>query len=212
MRRYFLFTVVGALITEREAVFFSIGDGLISANDRLVTIGPYPDNAPPYLAYSLIPFHHCADASRFTVHLRVPTPELDRFVLGTDGATPLLDGSLTLPGKYEASCLGDRWWEEDLYYTNPAALTKRLRVLATDFAEDRLGGQAPGHRLGPPARRCYPGAGPPGRPGGGRRWQRVRYTWPVALYLLGGSGDRHGRGGRRLFDWRRAGPQSLQRP
>jgi hypothetical protein len=132
VRRYLLFTVVGALITEREAIFFSIGDGLISANDRLVAIGPYPDNAPPYLAYSLIPSQHCADANRFTVHLRVPTPELDRFVLGTDGAAPLLDGSLTLPGNHEASCLSDRWWEEDLYYANPAALTNRLRVLAAD--------------------------------------------------------------------------------
>jgi len=136
VRRYFLFTVVGALITKREAVFFSIGDGLVGANDRLVTMGPFPDNAPPYLAYSLIPFQRCAGAERFTIHLSMPTPELDRFALGTDGATPLLapllDGCLTVPGRQEAACGHEPWWAEDLYYTNPAALTNRLRVLAAD--------------------------------------------------------------------------------
>jgi hypothetical protein len=132
IRRYFLFTVVGTLITKREAVFFSIGDGLIGANDRLVTIGPYPDNAPPYLAYPLIPFHRCPGAERFAIHLRVPTPELDSFLLGTDGAVPLLDGSLTVPGRQEAACGHEPWWAEDLYYTNPAALTNRLRALAAD--------------------------------------------------------------------------------
>jgi hypothetical protein len=135
VRRYFLFTVIGALITERKAIFFSIGDGLIAANDHLVTVGPYPDNTPPYVAYALIPSHRCTGASGFTIHLRVPTPELDRFMLGTDGAAPLLEGSLTIPGmpgKEEASCGRDRWRAEDIYYTNPAALTNRLRLLAAD--------------------------------------------------------------------------------
>jgi Protein phosphatase 2C len=132
VRRYFLFTALGTLITETEAVFFSIGDGLFAANDRLVTVGPYPDNTPPYVAYALIPFHSCAGANRFTIHLRLPTPELDRFMLGTDGTAPLLDGSLTMPGKQEAACGRDQWWAEDLYYTNPAALTNRLRLLAAD--------------------------------------------------------------------------------
>lgn len=138
VRRYFLFTTLGALITEGEALFFSIGDGLIAANDHFVSVGPYPDNTPPYVAYPLIPFHRfqrCPGADRFTIHLRVPTPSLDRFVLGTDGAAPLFDGSLAMLGrevKDEAACATDRWWTEDIYYTNPAALTNRLRLLAAD--------------------------------------------------------------------------------
>lgn len=132
VRRYFLFTVVGALITEQEACFFSIGDGLVAVNDRLQVIGPYPDNAPAYLAYALIPNHHRDDARRFAVHARVPTPELDRFLLGTDGAAPLLEESLTVPGKEDVAGGLDHWWHEDLYYRNPAALPNRLRLLATD--------------------------------------------------------------------------------
>ena len=121
VRRYFLFTVVGALITERESIFFSIGDGLIAVNDDLVKIGPYPDNAPPYMAYALLPNHTRTDARHFEVHLRVPTRNLDRFLLGTDGATPLLEQEG--PG-----C----WWADDIYFRNPAALSNRLRLLATD--------------------------------------------------------------------------------
>ena len=132
VRRYFLFTVVGALVTCREAVFFSIGDGLICVNDRVHKIGPYPDNAPPYMAYALIPHHRCSDSQHFTVHVRVPTPELDRFLLGTDGAAPLLDESLAVPGKPGAAGGLDRWLAEDLYYRNPAALPNRLRLLASD--------------------------------------------------------------------------------
>jgi hypothetical protein len=133
VRCYFLFTVVGALITEHEAIFFSIGDGLVAVNDRLHVIGPYADNAPPYLAYALIPNHHRVDAQLFTVHERVPTPELDRFLLGTDGATPLLEESLIVPGKGGTAGGLDHWWREDLYYRNPAALPNRLRLLSTDF-------------------------------------------------------------------------------
>ncbi|MDQ5824600.1 MAG: protein phosphatase 2C domain-containing protein [Chloroflexota bacterium] len=131
VRHYFLFTAVGALITKQEAIFFSIGDGLVAVNDRLHMIGPYPDNAPPYLAYALLPCHG-AEARRFKVHARVPTSELDRFLLGTDGAAPLLEKSLTVPGKEEAAGGLDHWWREDLYYHNSAALSNRLRLLSTD--------------------------------------------------------------------------------
>ena len=50
-----LFTVVGCAITGEYAAFFSLGDGMIIVNDLHVKIGPYPDNAPPYLAYALLP-------------------------------------------------------------------------------------------------------------------------------------------------------------
>ena len=132
LRRYFLFTVVGALITEDEATFFAIGDGVLGANDRLLTLGPYPDNAPPYPAYALIPGHPCAEARRFTIHLRLPTRDLERFVLGTDGAGPLLDDRLVVPGTAEPAGGPGHWWATDRYFSNPAALPNRLRLLATD--------------------------------------------------------------------------------
>lgn len=132
LRRYFLFTVVGTLITEREALFFSIGDGFIAVNGKLLTLGPYPDNAPPYMAYALLPNYSRPDACQFVVHLRLPTPRLERFLLASDGVAPLFDDGLTLPGRAEVAGGLDRWWHEDIYYSNPVALTNRLRLLTTD--------------------------------------------------------------------------------
>ena len=131
VRSYFLFTVVGVLITDQAAVFFSLGDGLIAVNDRLHVIGPFPDNAPPYMAYALIPGHQ-AKTCRFVVHEQVPTPELDRFLLGTDGGAPLLDESLTVPGTNEVAGGLGHWWVKDSYYRNHVALSNRLRLLGTD--------------------------------------------------------------------------------
>jgi hypothetical protein len=94
-------------------------------------IGPFPDNAPPYLAYALIPGHQ-ANACRFVVHERVRMSDLDRFLLGTDGAAPLLDESMTVPGTEEAAGGLGHWWGKESYYRNYAALPNRLRLLGTD--------------------------------------------------------------------------------
>ena len=61
-----LFTVVGCAISGEHAAFFSLGDGVIIVNDLHLKIGPYPDNAPPYLAYALLP--DCRGAGRPALH------------------------------------------------------------------------------------------------------------------------------------------------
>ena len=54
IRDYFLFTVVGAIVTPRKTFVFSIGDGVEIINGENFPIGPFPGNMPPYLGYSLV--------------------------------------------------------------------------------------------------------------------------------------------------------------
>jgi len=61
-----LFTIVGVLITQQTTVLFSIGDGVIAVNGEVIDIGPFPGNAPPYLAYGLD--EQCAKPPRFEIH------------------------------------------------------------------------------------------------------------------------------------------------
>jgi Protein phosphatase 2C len=84
---YFLFTVVGMIVTDRTIVFFSVGDGIIVI-DKDVRILDC-NNTPPYPAY------HCADKRFLTLTEDVPqgfevllidraTSPVRRVAIGTD--------------------------------------------------------------------------------------------------------------------------------
>ena len=49
-----LFTLVGAIITPEHTLVFSAGDGVWALNGEVHPLGPFPGNAPPYLAYGLL--------------------------------------------------------------------------------------------------------------------------------------------------------------
>ena len=50
---HFLFTCVGAIVSEKKTWIFSIGDGVYFVNGEMKNLGPFPGNAPPYIAYSM---------------------------------------------------------------------------------------------------------------------------------------------------------------
>jgi hypothetical protein len=81
-RTYFLFTVVGVVIAGGRVQPFALGDGVIAVDDRVQCLGPFPDNAPPYLCHS-----HAAEP---TAGLWIAAPsawaDVERIVLATDGA------------------------------------------------------------------------------------------------------------------------------
>jgi hypothetical protein len=59
IREHFLFTIVAAAVRGDEACVWAIGDGAFGCGDRgaargVVTLGPFEDNQPPYLAYDLL--------------------------------------------------------------------------------------------------------------------------------------------------------------
>lgn len=93
---HFLFTVVGAAITESRAWAFTLGDGLLAVDGFTQTLGPFPGNAPPYLGYAL-----CGQSLAFEIRPLPAPADLRSLVLATDGAgtldlAPFLEDSRVL--------------------------------------------------------------------------------------------------------------------
>ncbi|ATB51237.1 hypothetical protein MYMAC_006895 [Corallococcus macrosporus DSM 14697] len=136
----FLFTVVGAVVTPALTLVFSAGDGVWALNGEVHPLGPFPGNAPPYLAYALM---H-GDAVPLTVQALVPTDEVHALLLGTDGVADLARlATSRLPERDELVGPLSRLWTEDRYFANPDALRRRLAMLnreavRADFASQHL--------------------------------------------------------------------------
>lgn len=107
---YLLFTIVGVILTPAETVFFSLGDGVFAVNGEQIELGPYPDNAPPYLAYALVD----GTTPQLNIERHVATSDLRHVAIGTDGAA-----RLALP----AFC------ENDLFFRNPDGLRRALFLM-----------------------------------------------------------------------------------
>jgi serine/threonine protein phosphatase PrpC len=110
---YLLFTVVGVVVTATSATTFSMGDGLVSMNGTRRILGPFPNNEPPYLGYGLL-----SRGPSFEIHGSVPTDELERLVLATDGAS---DFETDEP--LETMC------DDDRIFRNPDMVRRRLTVM-----------------------------------------------------------------------------------
>lgn len=120
-----LFTVVGAVLSEQGGFVFSLGDGLILWNGEPISLGPFEGNAPPYLAYGLL-----GREVSFTLHRTAALADVDTVVLGTDGATALLDViGLTLPGKPEPARGLAELVSDDAIFRNRDALRRRLALM-----------------------------------------------------------------------------------
>ncbi|MGK7872822.1 MAG: protein phosphatase 2C domain-containing protein [Xenococcaceae cyanobacterium] len=124
---YFLFTVVGVLVTASETAVFSIGDGVIAVNGKVTQIGPFPNNAPPYLAYSLCGY---PEWGHLQVHHQLPTQEVESILIGTDGVNDLIEAEARqLPGKQEEVGAIAQFWQEDRYFKNPDMIRRRLSLI-----------------------------------------------------------------------------------
>lgn len=126
---YFLFTIVGAIVTPQVTIVATIGDGVFEVNGAYTEIGQ--DNQPTYLAYDLIdpqPGEILPGPRTFSERLAIPTEELKTLLIGSDGAaaierhgrTPLPDGAV--PG-------GLVQFHEPRYQRMRFATLKRLTVL-----------------------------------------------------------------------------------
>lgn len=105
LREHFLFTLVGAAFTHDRAVVFACGDGVAAVDGRVTRLGPFPGNAPPYLAYAL----EGAAVSLECLH----DGPAQSVLVGTDGAA---DGDL-------APLLA-----EERFFKNPDLLRRALKV------------------------------------------------------------------------------------
>ena len=125
--QFFLFTTVGFIITPRESAFFSIGDGHVFINEGHLSLGPFEDNMPPYLAYGILT---AATAFAYQVHTVMPTEDLSHFLIGSDGLDYLAKSeNLAIPGKSELVGNISQFWLEDRFFQNSDAINRRLRLI-----------------------------------------------------------------------------------
>lgn len=109
VREHFLFTVVAAAVRGDEAAVWAVGDGVYSYGDYTRELGPFADNAPPYLGYDLL-----GDAR--PAHFEIAAPNCGVIVIGTDGAMELIDGVSRFAGRR--------------YVEHPDALRRELSLRA----------------------------------------------------------------------------------
>ena len=127
LKDYFLFTIVGVVITSKDILVFSLGDGVIIINGQEIDLGSFPGNAPPYLAYGL-----CGNISnhRFRVHSLSSIEQVESILIGTDGVRELMKvAQQQLPGKQELVGSISQFWQEDRYFTNPDQIRRRLSLI-----------------------------------------------------------------------------------
>ena len=133
---YFLFTIVGALITEEKTSLFSIGDGVIVLNGEMIQIGPFPGNAPPYIGYDLVESSLSDTAPellKFTIHETLETENVESILIGTDGVTDLANiASENYPGKEKIIGPLSQFCEEDRYFKNPDMVRRSLSLMNKD--------------------------------------------------------------------------------
>ena len=110
-----LFTLVGAVVTPQTTSVVAAGDGVVLLNGERLRLGPFADNAPPYVAYDLLGAG--IEPVRFDALKRMRTAELDSLVLATDGFEEFL-------------AQGQPFWLEERNFGNPDALRRRLSLLA----------------------------------------------------------------------------------
>ena len=131
IHNYFLFTIIGALLTPRGAIVFSKGDGAIVVNGKPLFLGPFPGNAPPYLAYELL--SPSPNRWQFQVHHQLAIDEVDSILIGTDGIIDLMAISeQNFPGKPDRIGAIGQFWEQDRYFKNPDLVRRQLYAIARE--------------------------------------------------------------------------------
>ncbi|HYD93126.1 MAG TPA: protein phosphatase 2C domain-containing protein [Candidatus Paceibacterota bacterium] len=134
---YFLFTVLGVVMTPERTVIFEAGDGVYAVNGEVVCIPPYPDNAPPYLGHRLTGWY---PQEKIGIRIRadLPTAKVNTILIGTDGvADAIAVADELLPGKRQGEVFGpiQQFVENDLFVRNPDAIRRRLALANRELVD-----------------------------------------------------------------------------
>ena len=129
---YFLFTVVGFLLTEKKLATFSIGDGIIAVNDKITQLGPFPSNEPPYLTYGLTG-STITTANPELLRFRVETVEypeqISSVLIGTDGVADFIQAeNKKMPGGEELLGPLSQFWTNTRFFSNPDMVRRKLAL------------------------------------------------------------------------------------
>jgi serine/threonine protein phosphatase PrpC len=129
-QNYFLFTIIGCVITPEITVIFSLGDSIALVNNHRLPTPTFSHNAPPYLAYSLLSTSFTATELQFQLLQVLPTAELESLVIASDGLQDLMDAEFkTLPGQQKVVGSVAQFWQDDRYFKNPDQIRRQLSLL-----------------------------------------------------------------------------------
>ena len=119
-----------------QTVVFSNGDGLVIINDKQILLGPFPGNAPPYIAYDLLDPAVASISHKdttFKITGCIPTATLNRLLIGTDGVSDLKKAEhKNLPGQKTPVGPLNWFFDEGLFFQNPDLLRRRLSLINRD--------------------------------------------------------------------------------
>lgn len=122
IRDYFLFTLIGVVITPKFTTIMILGDGVISVNGKLTVLPEFPNNAPPYLAYQLL---NSQDSLNFIIYEQILTKDVHCLLIGTDGVKDLLNLE-RLDLKITDI---DQFCQNDSYFKNPDLIRRHLCLM-----------------------------------------------------------------------------------
>ncbi|MFA6158377.1 MAG: protein phosphatase 2C domain-containing protein [Candidatus Paceibacterota bacterium] len=130
---YFLFTLIGFVVTPHGAFVFSIGDGVYCLNGQVTRLEPAEGNKPAYVGYGLLRSdQHDSDpeACKFKVPVAVLTESVESILVGTDGLGDFVHAAeARLPGKKDIVGPLSQFWEQDHYFTNPDQVRRTLALV-----------------------------------------------------------------------------------
>jgi hypothetical protein len=112
VRDHFLFTSVIAVWNGRQVAVRAIGDGVIAIDGHVRALGPFEDNAPPYLGHALV-----GDPPVWSARIVRASDSVDRVLIATDGAATAAIDDLA------ALARDERWFK------NPDALRRHLAIV-----------------------------------------------------------------------------------
>ena len=139
VRDYFLFTMVGVVMTPKRTFIFSAGDGVYAVNGETVVIPPFEKNEPPYIAYGLVPTSINRALLGFQIREKVRTEDVSSIMLGSDGVAHLIAAAdQHLPGKEKLVGPISQFWTKDLFVENPDAIRRHLALVNLETV-DRSG-------------------------------------------------------------------------
>jgi hypothetical protein len=104
---HLLFTIIATAWKREQVAVWALGDGGYAFGDRVVELGPFENNQPPYLAYDLV-------GGMQPAHLEVADARCGRVIVATDGVVEVGMAGLVEPK----------------HFTHPDALRRTLAVLA----------------------------------------------------------------------------------
>ena len=132
---YFMFTIVGFVMSNVRAVIFTIGDGVYGVNGNYIKIPHNIENKPIYCGYSLmtsLPHHVTDDDMQPKIVVDCNTESVDTILVATDGFEYYLDNlDKKIAGTDTVLSTVDLYDEH--FFKNKDNITRHLRKCTSSF-------------------------------------------------------------------------------